>query len=197
MNINETRNHLIAHRSGMDTTTCAELSTEITTQLLQQPIFEQAQRIAVYLAHRNEVSTEKIIQDIWAQGKQCYLPVLAPDMPNSLHFLPYTAETVLQPNTYKILEPIWDASACLPAQDFDLVITPLVGFDKHCHRIGMGAGYYDRSFAFMNTSPRPQHPKLVGLGYELQKLDNIEPQPWDITLDAVFTENTVYQCNFE
>jgi 5-formyltetrahydrofolate cyclo-ligase len=47
----------------------------------------------------------------------------------------------------------------------------------------------------LQASPRPKHPKLVGLSYELQKLSNINPEPWDVDLDAVFTENGIYQRN--
>ncbi len=186
------RNEIIHQRDAMNRNTCDDHSHHITQQVLIQPFFEQSHRIAIYLSRRNEVHTQKIIEAIWEQGKQCYLPVLAPDTPNSLHFLPYHADTPLQPNRFNILEPAWNVNTCLPAENLDLVFTPLVGFDAQCHRIGMGAGYYDRTFEFLNATPRPKHPLLIGLAYEMQKVDEIFAQPWDVRLNGIVTEEKVY-----
>jgi len=66
------------------------------------------------------------------------------------------------------------------------VLVPLVAFDDAGNRLGMGAGYYDRSFAFRRAAPSP--PLLVGVGYEFQRVPALAAQPWDVPLDAVLTE---------
>ena len=64
---------------------------------------------------------------------------------------------------------------------------PLVGFDRLGNRLGMGGGFYDRTFAFTakNSSPSP---KLIGLAYSFQELQAIKPQPWDIPVSGIVTE---------
>ena len=64
----------------------------------------------------------------------------------------------------------------------DVVITPLVAFDEYGHRIGMGGGYFDRTFSFLGNRQSWFHPKLVGLAFACQKVEKIQPNPWDIRL---------------
>jgi 5-formyltetrahydrofolate cyclo-ligase len=68
----------------------------------------------------------------------------------------------------------------------DLIIVPLLGFDAACNRIGQGGGYYDRYLAAHSAACR------VGLAWDVQRVDSIEPQPWDIPLDAILTETKFY-----
>ena len=74
----------------------------------------------------------------------------------------------------------------LQADAMTLVVLPLVGFDRRGHRLGMGGGWYDRSFAFRQRSPAP--PWLVGAGFADQQVEALEPADWDVALDAVCTE---------
>jgi 5-formyltetrahydrofolate cyclo-ligase len=67
------------------------------------------------------------------------------------------------------------------------VVVPLIAFDARGHRLGMGAGWYDRSFAFRSARAAP--PWLVGAGFAAQQVDTLSPESWDVTLDAVCTEH--------
>jgi 5-formyltetrahydrofolate cyclo-ligase len=87
-------------------------------------------------------------------------------------------------NRYGIPEP--DTAELLPAEAMTLVVTPLVGFDDHGQRLGMGGGWYDRSFAFRRDTAAP--PWLVGAGFALQHTEPLIAEPWDVPLDAVCTE---------
>ena len=78
--------------------------------------------------------------------------------------------------------------------DIDLVLVPLLGFDRRGNRLGAGAGYYDRSFAFLKEKPRPAQPLLVGIGYHFQELPQLTPQPWDVALDFVATDRELIEC---
>lgn len=71
------------------------------------------------------------------------------------------------------------------------VAMPLVGFDSHGTRLGMGGGWYDRSFAFRNETPAP--PWLVGVGFESQRVDALAAQDWDVRPDAICTESNIYK----
>jgi 5-formyltetrahydrofolate cyclo-ligase len=71
------------------------------------------------------------------------------------------------------------------------VVLPLVGFDAQGHRLGMGGGWYDRSFAFRGTLAPP--PWLVGAAFEAQRCDDgIPAERWDVALDAVCSEHGTF-----
>ena len=73
-----------------------------------------------------------------------------------------------------------------PAQ-MALVVTPLVGFDSQCRRLGMGGGWYDRSFAFRHDRPAP--PWLVGAAFAVQQVESLPVASWDVPVDAICTED--------
>ena len=79
----------------------------------------------------------------------------------------------------------------IAGENLEFVVVPLVAFDSKCNRIGMGGGYYDRTFEFCKQNLE-KRTTLVGIGYELQKLDQITSQDWDVALDYVVTELAVY-----
>ena len=116
------------------------------------------------------------------------LPILHPD--GTLRFAPWHPGDPLVTNRYGIPEPDISPDAALRADAMTLVLLPLVGFDAHCRRLGMGGGWYDRSFAFRNTQPAP--PWLVGVGFAAQQTDAIAHEYWDIRMDAICCENATY-----
>ena len=133
-----------------------------------------------------------LLERAWALGKQVYLPVLAGAPAAHLLFAPYHRHSAMQANRFGILEPVVSNSELLPPQRLDLVLTPLVAFDASGTRLGMGGGFYDRSFAFRNNPAHLPRPLLLGLAYELQKVAELFRQAWDIPLDGIVTEQAVY-----
>lgn len=111
------------------------------------------------------------------------LPVLHDQV---LRFAPWRAGQPLVTNRYGIPEPDVDPAQAMAAEAMTLVVMPLVGFDDQCNRLGMGGGWYDRSFAHRRIAAAP--PWLVGAGFAVQHLDHITPQEWDVRADAVCTE---------
>ena len=99
------------------------------------------------------------------------LPVLHGDR---LRFAPWRPGGALRSNRYGIPEPDIAAGDLIAAEDMALVVAPLVAFDSRCHRIGMGAGWYDRSFAFRRDAAAP--PWLVGAAFAAQQVDAIAPE---------------------
>ena len=79
-------------------------------------------------------------------------------------------------------------------QDLDLVLVPLTAFDRSGRRLGMGGGYYDRSFAFLGEVVRPAQPLLVGIGYAFQEVATLPAQDWDIALDFIATDKELIDC---
>jgi 5-formyltetrahydrofolate cyclo-ligase len=116
------------------------------------------------------------------------LPVLHDDQ--RLRFAPWRPGAALTSNRYGIPEPLVADSALLAPEDMSLVVLPLVAFDAACHRLGMGAGWYDRSFAFRRTRAAP--PWLVGAAFAAQQVERVPAAPWDVPLDAACTEHDTH-----
>ena len=167
---------------------CAE---QLAHRTARHPLVLQSQRIAAYLAADGEIDPYPLMQSLWASGKTLYLPVLAPFSKQKLWFAKFNPEDTLVFNRFGIPEPV--RRRLIKPCALDLVLTPLVAFDSSGHRVGMGGGYYDRSFAFMRRRHYWRKPRLLGLAYELQKQSSITPNDWDIPLDAVATEACIYQ----
>jgi 5,10-methenyltetrahydrofolate synthetase len=70
----------------------------------------------------------------------------------------------------------------------DAVLLPMNGWDRQGYRLGYGAGFFDRTLASLAKKPL-----VVGISYELAKLDTIHPQAWDLPMDYVVTERGVYR----
>jgi 5-formyltetrahydrofolate cyclo-ligase len=111
------------------------------------------------------------------------LPVLCNDI---LRFAPWRPGAALVTNRFGIPEPDVPCERLIDAGDMALVVVPLVGFDARGHRLGMGGGWYDRSFGFRIEHAAP--PWLIGVGFAVQQLDAIGTQPWDVSLDAICSE---------
>ena len=162
-------------------------------QHLQQLVsFNSAEHIALYLASDGEIDPQSVIDYCWEMGKQVYLPVLDPDLHNQLLFVHYDKNTLMCRNKYDICEPASPYQKSIPAADLDLVLLPLVAFDDSGNRMGMGGGYYDRSFAFMMDDAVAKAdrkvPVLIGLAHQLQQVDELAVESWDIPLSGIASE---------
>jgi len=80
------------------------------------------------------------------------------------------------------------------AKWLDVVFLPLVGFDAHGVRLGMGGGYYDRAFAFRRWRTAWRSPRLIGLAYSFQQVESLTAAAHDVRLDTVITEERIIQC---
>lgn len=146
--------------------------------------YQKAKHIASYMSINGEVDLSELWNLSSVDRKNYYFPAIMDDL--TLRFLPANTNDKFQLNQYGILEPEMNfAQAILPNQ-IDLILTPLVAFDQNGMRLGMGKGFYDRTLSKL----RPK--LLIGAAYEFQKQPVIQPQPWDVKLDAIVTEKTIY-----
>ena len=161
----------------------------LAAKLLALPEYRQAQRIAAYFAVNGEIALTPVIDRALAEGKQVYLPNLERQ---ALRFSPYFHAQKMRINRFRLPEPDVDDSEMLAPADLDLVLAPLVVFDADCNRIGMGGGYYDRSFAFRKI-PGNNRPGLIGVAHEMQRVERIDPEEWDVRLDMVVTDQAIHR----
>ena len=149
------------------------------------PMFEESQHIGVYLANDGEISPHHLVELAWKQGKSCYLPIIDSKGENTMKFVHYTPSTEFFMNRYDIPEPAHELEDLQDASILDLVLAPLVGFDELGNRMGMGKGFYDRTFEFVRETKKPF---LMGLAHSCQHVDFLEPAVWDIPLNGLATE---------
>ena len=157
----------------------------LAVELLAQSLAPGA-RVAGYWAADGEIALHAWQLRLPRDVVYC-LPVLHDD--GRLRFAPWRAGDPVEANRFGIPEPVVAADALFEPDALDLVVVPLVGFDARCHRLGMGGGWYDRSFAFRHRLPAP--PRLVGAAFAFQQVaDELPTEDWDVQLDAVCTDQS-------
>lgn len=169
-----------------------EASEALATRVSLTQEFRNARSVALYLGNDGEIDPLPLLILAESAGKTCLLPVLHPLKLNRIYFLPYHTGDKLTVSYFGYPEPKLKAACITPAWAIDLILMPLVAFDRHGGRLGMGGGFYDRTLAFARTSPR--RPRLMGLAHSCQELPGIAIDSWDIPLDAVATEQAIIRC---
>ncbi len=189
----ELRKRLRHQRNALGHAYQARAAAGLIVQLKTMPVFQHSTYIALYLANDGEIDPAAVLQWCLACGKRCYAPVIIGNE-KLLRFAEITAHTDFNNNRFGIAEPAVAEAQLIDAPELDLVLLPLVGFDSHGNRIGMGGGFYDTTFAFQKTNPRST-PQLIGLAHEIQRVENITADNWDIPISAVITDQRIYRCD--
>jgi 5-formyltetrahydrofolate cyclo-ligase len=187
MKTNQLRKTIRHQRRSLSSVTHRQHQVAALRHIKQSGLLNRYQRFAIYLHSDGELHTDLIIKALLKIKKQVYLPVLYPYSENKLWFYPYTSKTTLSRNRFNIKEPVVKGRPVL-LSSIDIVFIPLVAFDNQGHRIGMGGGFYDRTFSYSKLQSKKRYPKFVGLAHGLQQCASIKQQPWDISLDAVITD---------
>ena len=180
------RQRIRAERRALPPAMRATADRTIAASILRLEVFRSARRIAVFLAFDGEPALTRIIEAAARAGKRVYAPVITR---SRMRFAELDLSAQLGTNFFGILEP--DHPRRIDPRKLDLVLTPLVAFDDHGVRIGVGRGYFDRCFRFLRTRQTWRRPKLLGVAYEVQHVPEIVPEPWDVPLWGAVTETRV------
>lgn len=180
------RSFIRRQRSLLSTSEQQQKSQQICQHIKQQRIFRNAQRIALYIPVKGEADPTPLFKYASRQRKTFFLPILSPVRQGHLCFVRWHKDSIFKRNCFGIPEPVYARREIIPASALDLVLTPLVGFDPKGNRLGMGGGFYDRTFAFKRY--QPHKPTLIGFAYQFQQVEKLASQAWDIPLDGWCTE---------
>jgi 5-formyltetrahydrofolate cyclo-ligase len=189
---NTLRHELRARRQDLSAPEQTHAAHQLIAHLVATRLYRVSRRVAVYLPNDGEIDPVPLMARIWKMNKTCYLPILSRLQHDRLWFAPFTQNTPLAANRFGILEPVVPARTWVRAQELDLILMPLVGFDTHGNRLGMGGGFYDKSLAFLRHRTLWRKPHLIGLAHDFQRVKKIEASAWDIPLQAVATDQSVY-----
>jgi len=187
----ELRQRMAERRRALDPPARMSAAQGLRRNLETLPAFVEARRVAGYWACRGELPLNLALAAAALRGQAIHLPRIAG--PRQLRFAPWKLGDEVEPNRYGIPEPVL-AQGLLEPAELDLVLLPLLAFDRHGHRIGYGGGFYDASFAFLREVKRPARPLLVGVGYAFQACADIESADWDVRLDYVATDQELIHC---
>ncbi len=137
---------------------------------------ESGPTVSVYWPFRGELNLRHWMHTAYERGAKMALPVVVTKS-QPLVFREWTPECKMEKGIWNIPVPSGPASVT-PS----IVISPLVGHDPDCYRLGYGGGYFDRTLALM--CPRPL---VIGVGHPCSAIPTIHPQPHDIPMDVIIT----------
>lgn len=182
MEKNKIRNYVLQKRNAMSSEDKVAASKLITHALIESQYFKEAKKIGCYKSNEHEVNTKYLNQAILESKKLLYLPKIKSN--NQMDFVACDKKTIYLKNKYGILESI--DNNIINVKSIDLIIVPLVAFDSDRNRIGMGGGYYDRKFHYLNKSDKKS--TFLGIAFNCQFYEKIQSDSWDVSLTNIITE---------
>lgn len=147
--------------------------------------------MALFLPNDGEIDLTPLIDTAWRQRKRCLLPILDRLIERRLFFAPYGPDTPLKANRFGIPEPDSHPHRFIRPLAVDLILVPLVAFDRNGNRVGMGGGYYDRTLSFLRHRMDWRRPTLMGVAFGFQEAAAIDSRPWDIPLQYIATDSGI------
>jgi 5-formyltetrahydrofolate cyclo-ligase len=142
--------------------------------------------LMIYVSKPLEVHTHTLLASLLSHGKRVVVPIIEKETKTlRLSYLSDTAHLV--ESTFQVPEPIGHELTA-HAEDIRAVVVPVLAFDRGGHRLGYGAGYYDRFLA------RYPHLTKIGLAFSCQQIPSVPHDANDIRMDFIITEKGVLDC---
>jgi 5-formyltetrahydrofolate cyclo-ligase len=168
---------LIERRLAMPAVERAVRSEAITAALVQALPSCPGALIGFYWPFKGEYDARPLARSLHARGARLALP-MAVEQAKPVIFREWWPGIPMTPGVWNI--PVSETGEPVSP---DVLLMPLVGFDRQGYRLGYGGGYYDRTLAVL-----PAKPQAIGVGFELPQVATIHPQPHDIAMDLTVTE---------
>lgn len=174
------------YTESLDEKTKKKLVLRICDHFLASVPLSKNALIAGYWPIGSELDSRGLMDQLWGRGHRICLPI-AKGPGADLIFRIWKPGDTLKPGHYDIPEPLSTAEIVDP----DVLIIPLVSFDRRGHRLGYGAGHYDRTIAQMRKRKKIL---AVGIALERQHVNELPMAKYDQALDFVVTEERA--CRF-
>jgi 5-formyltetrahydrofolate cyclo-ligase len=188
MDRHQLRRQMREQRRSLSAVARAAAHRQFARILSRARLLQPGRRVAVYFAYGHEADLDAVITLAVRRGCRLYLPVITDFRRSRMRFVRYHADSLMRINRYGIAEPDPRQAEIIPARQLDLALLPLIAFDARGWRLGSGAGFYDRSLQHLREGRRWRKPKLIGVGYECQRVPRLQPGHWDVPLDGMLTE---------
>jgi 5-formyltetrahydrofolate cyclo-ligase len=192
MTLRELRRQLRAGRRAIPDAERRVHDRAIRASLSQLGVWQRGRRVAAFLGMPGEVDLRPCFGTASQRGVRIYVPHIVSHRDGRMVFVPLEPGAAVRGNMFGIAEPLHGSRGRLPVRHLDTILVPLVGFDAHGHRLGLGAGFYDRALRPRLDRTQPfRRPRLIGIAYSIQQVDRLEPASWDVALDLVVTERGI------
>ena len=182
------RSEILKLRENLSLTERTERSRKITSQVVEwmhnKKKLEKIsfQTVMVYLSMKSEMITEELINYLFKHGKHVIAPEVDTESTQLIPRLIQNLDIDLEKHNYGMLQPK-ETCPIIPPDQIALIIVPGIAFDLNGYRLGYGKGFYDRFL------PACTHAITIGLAFHVQIVEDTFPQPWDVPVHHIFTEN--------
>lgn len=173
------RQRMIARRRELSTSVRDQLSRAMCTRLLGTPEWRHARSVALYRSLADEIGTDALRPAAEGEGKRLYYPRC--EARRTLAFVPIDHLTSWIDGPFGIWEPQGKGA---PVDEIDLIVVPLLAFDRLGGRLGYGAGFYDRALAKYSGFK-------VGVAMGLQEVPAVPQTETDVPLELIVTDSEV------
>lgn len=185
-NKKQLRQNMAEHLPSYPAPWVREGNTAITQRLLELEEYKKAKTILAYLHMKQEISLDGFIEEALKEGKTVFVPKCLSIQEGMTAVQLKSLADAVPTGPYQIREPK-EVSVTIEEKDLDLLFIPGVAFDRCGHRLGHGAGYYDR---FLSTASKGRY---IGICWDLQCVPTVPVEPHDIPMDMIVTERCVYR----
>jgi 5-formyltetrahydrofolate cyclo-ligase len=183
------RRRLRAARRQVDSASRREAAEAAAGSLARLGLPRPRSRVAFYLPIDGEIDPGPAVRRALARGCEVYVPVITRFRTHHMRFVRWTPALATRRNRWGIREP---EGAGIDGRWLDLAVVPCVAFDATGMRLGLGAGFYDRHFAWLPGRSAWRRPRLVGLAYDFQRVEPLPRAQWDVALWGIVTDRGVY-----
>lgn len=184
----ELRKRILNFRNSMTMEDVINKSSIIMNKLTDLHEYKNSKTVFVYMSFGNEVVTYELIKRMLSENKRVVIPYT--DTKNTV-IIPSelrNMEEDLVLSSFGYYEPVYDKIKVVEPEEFDLIVTPGVVFDKQLNRVGFGKGYYDRILI-----RKRKDTKAVAVAYDFQVLGQVPSEKHDVKMDMIITEENIYQ----
>lgn len=166
------REEYVANLSSQD----KELAFSRPPSILKS-LFTPDKTVAAYVAVGAEVDPLALLRFAYDAGCKTALPHVVSKV-SPMRFLAWSPGDQLEQGPFQLLQPNAVSEVVTP----EIILVPLIAFDRKLSRLGQGAGHYDRALSRMENSI------AIGVAWSVQEAELLVTDPWDVPLDAVLTE---------
>lgn len=183
------RREILAKRAGLGKDGNISLSKKIITSLKNSDFYKNSKTIMTFISFGSEIDTHEFIKSSLSDGKRITVPVTFHESREMKPSQVLDFEE-LEPGYFNILTPKDEFIRYIDPMEIDLVIVPGAVFDKDGYRIGYGGGFYDR---FLSSKINKDAIK-IGIAFDLQVIDNVPREEFDVPVDFILTEKGFISC---
>ena len=181
------RQEILAKRRQLTAKESAQAGLSILKTIMQMNVFKRTVNVASYISLSGELCTQDMNEYFMTRHHLC-LPYMVTGQKGKMDFYSFKKGDELVENRFHILEPKNQPENLVLEDKIDVIVVPLVAFDNKGNRMGMGGGYYDRMLKKVRKDCL-----VIGVAYELQQVDELLVEEWDMPMDIVITEKNCYE----